>query len=98
MVEIILSNMGLLLVIAILTEAATEVLKQLFPDYIQDRVTYFVSIFVGIALAYALNANVFMLGGWAMHVSLIFAGLIASRGANFIHGVAKRLEIIKSFK
>ncbi|MGG1263871.1 hypothetical protein [Brevibacillus laterosporus] len=82
--------------VAFLTEALTEILKNVFPSTIKDKVTYGTSIAVGIALAYAFSLNVFGLTGLAAHASIIAAGMLASRGANYVNGFLKELGILKS--
>jgi len=96
MVETLIENGTLLVVIAVLTEAVTEIVKNLFPKgSIQDKVTYALSIIVGIVLAFAFNLNLFGLGGNAEYVSIVFAGIIASRGANYVNGFLKKFNILR---
>ncbi len=90
-----LTLIGLWLMVAVLTEAVTEILKNAFPNLIKDKVTYAVSIGVGVALAYAFTLNPFALTGIAAHVSIILAGVLASRGANYLNGIIKKLGIQK---
>lgn len=93
---VFLSNGVLLLVVAILTEAATEIVKNLFPlGVVEDKITYAVSIAIGVALALAFDLNVFGLEGYGEYVSIVFAGLIASRGANYVNGFLKKFEVLR---
>lgn len=96
MIEMILAQVGTLLLIAVLSESLTEIIKNMFSSVVQDKVTYFVSIAVGIVLAYAFGLNLFGLTGAWQHVSTVSAGLIASRGANYVNGFMKKLGILKS--
>jgi 1,4-dihydroxy-2-naphthoate octaprenyltransferase len=96
MVEIILAKIGLLLVIAFLTESLTEILKNVLPDgVIKDKLTYGLSIAVGILLTYSFGVNLFGLEGIGKHVSEIAAGILASRGANYVNGFAKKIGILR---
>lgn len=94
-VNTILANTALLLVVAILTESVTEVIKSLAPKVIKDKVTYAISIIVGITLAFSFELNLFGLEGYGGYVSIVFAGLIASRGANYVHDFLKKFDILK---
>lgn len=85
------------LLVAFLTETLTEILKNMVPNgAVKDKATYGLSIMLGIVLAYAFALNPFALAGVASHVSTVAAGLIASRGANFVNGFMKKAGIIKS--
>lgn len=88
-----LSLIALWLMVATLTEAVTEIIKNAMPDLVKDKVTYAVSIGVGILLAYAFTLNPFALTGVAAHVSIILAGILASRGANYLSGIVKKLQL-----
>lgn len=83
------------LLVALLTEGLTEVLKNLFPAVVQDKVTYTASIAIGIGLAYAFSLNPFGLVGIAAHASTVAAGILASRGANYLNGFLSKLGIVK---
>ncbi|MEC3466248.1 hypothetical protein P9149_30935, partial [Bacillus thuringiensis] len=65
LLQSMLENGALLVILAILTESLTEILKNMIPNRtIQDRFTYLLSIFVGISLAFAFNLNFFDLNGY----------------------------------
>lgn len=92
LLQSMLENGALLVILAILTESLTEILKNMIPNRtIQDRFTYLLSIFVGISLAFAFNLNFFDLNGYGKYISIISAGLLASRGANYANGFLKNL-------
>ena len=96
MVETVISSATILLIIAVLTESVTEVLKQVTPKgVIRDRVTYFVSIVVGVALAFAFDLNVFGLDGIGQHITTVAVGLIVSRGANYVNGFMKSIGALR---
>ncbi|KGP82417.1 MULTISPECIES: hypothetical protein [unclassified Paenibacillus] len=82
---------GLWMLVAGLTEAITEVIKKVMP--IKDTGTYAVSIIVGVGLAFAFGLNPFGLTGIAAYSSTVAAGLLASRGANYLSDWLKKLGI-----
>ncbi|HDW3054817.1 TPA: hypothetical protein RMI67_002433 [Bacillus cereus] len=96
LLQSMLENGALLVILAILTESLTEILKNMIPNRtIQDRFTYLLSIFVGISLAFAFNLNFFDLNGYGKYISIISAGLLASRGANYANGFLKKFDILR---
>jgi hypothetical protein len=87
------------LLVAILTEALTETIKLALPDVaIKGKATYFVSLSLGIVMAYAFGLNIFGLTGAGYHASVIAAGLIASRGANYVNGFMKQIGALRPTK
>lgn len=89
-------NLTQLLLVAVLSESLTEIVKNIFPNnVIKDRITYIISIIVGIGLAFAFDLNLLGLEGIAKYVSIVAAGLIASRGANYVNGFMKKFDILK---
>lgn len=98
MVETILMSAVALLVVATLTEALTEILKSVIvADKFKDKVTFFVSIAIGITLAIVLKINLFGLEDTlGQYVGMVCAGILASRGANYISGILKKFELVKS--
>ena len=86
----------MLVLVAILSESLTEVVKNALPKVVKNKITYVASIIIGVALAYAFDLNFLALEGvYAKHVSIVAAGLIASRGANYVHGLMKELGAIQ---
>lgn len=96
MVSVILANVGTLFLLAVITEALTEVFSQAFPDIFKGKVLYATSIVVGITLAFVLNVNLFALSGVYKYASYVCAGLLGSRGANFVNGFAQKVGLISS--
>lgn len=88
-----LTSISIWIMVAVLTEAVTEIIKNIFPNAIKDKVSYVTSIVVGIGLAYAFALNPFALAGVAAHASTILAGVLASRGANYLHGIVSKLNL-----
>ncbi|WP_145052474.1 hypothetical protein [Paenibacillus xylanexedens] len=82
----------LAVLVAFLTEAVTEVLKQVIP--IKDRMTYVVALVVGVGLAFVFQVDLFSLSGVGHYVSIALFGVLASRGANYINGFLKQIGAI----
>ncbi|MEK3838181.1 MULTISPECIES: hypothetical protein [unclassified Paenibacillus] len=82
----------LMAVVAFLSEALTEILKQAIP--IRDKQTYLLSIVVGVALAFTFKTDLFNLTGPGHYASIILCGVLASRGSNYINGLLKQIGII----
>lgn len=96
MLDTLLQYAASLLFIAFLTESLTEILKSVFPLHaFKGTVTYFVSVVVGIILALVLDVNILGLTDpLGYYVSIACAGLLASRGANYINGALKRFSVL----
>ncbi|OLP64409.1 hypothetical protein BACPU_26340 [Bacillus pumilus] len=89
-------NTALLVAVALLTETLTDIVKASLPDNkINGKITYFTSNLVGVLLAFAFNLNLFNLTGYGEYVSIVFAGLLASRGANYVNGFVKKFDILR---
>jgi len=86
------------ILVALLTEGVTEIVKALFPDKIRDKAAYATAIVVGIALAFALNLKLFDLTGPSAYIAIVAAGILASRGANYLNGFLKKMNIVKALK
>ncbi|MED1784461.1 hypothetical protein P4V43_21780 [Brevibacillus fortis] len=84
-------SLSLLTFMAILIEAVTEILKNAFP-VLKDRSTYILSILIGISLSLAFQVNPFGLDGSGYYVSAVLAGILTSRGANYLNGFVKKLN------
>ncbi|WP_432776002.1 hypothetical protein AAFJ72_03080 [Brevibacillus gelatini] len=90
MIDQFVHHATLLAFMAILVEAVTEITKNAFPS-LKDRATYILSIFIGIALSLAFQINPFGLAGNGYYVSAVLAGLLTSRGANYLNSLVKKL-------
>ncbi|MCP8973195.1 hypothetical protein MOD67_14170 [Bacillus licheniformis] len=96
MLDTFFASATLLLFTAILTESVTEIVKNLFPEgIIQDKATYVVSLIVGIVLVFTFDLNLFGLAGLGAVVAKVLAGIVASRGANYVNGFMKKFEILR---
>ncbi|CCF16592.1 putative uncharacterized protein [Brevibacillus laterosporus GI-9] len=95
MTELILEKAQLLILLSFLTESLTEIVKGLFSKWIQDQMTYFISILVGIVLCYSFEMNLFDMQHIWQHVSIVSAGLIVSRGANYVNIFVKSISVLQ---
>ncbi|AKF95679.1 hypothetical protein ABE137_25500 [Brevibacillus laterosporus] len=95
MTDVILEKAQLLILLAFLTESLTEIIKGLFSKWVKDQMTYSISILIGIILCYAFELNLFGLQHMWKHVSIISAGLIVSRGANYVHSFVKNVGMLQ---
>ncbi|MED1954601.1 hypothetical protein [Brevibacillus centrosporus] len=86
------------ILVALLTEGVTEIIKVMFPEHIRDKAAYATSIVVGIVLAFAFNLHLFELTGPSAYIATAAAGILASRGANYLNGFLKKVDIIKTIK
>lgn len=84
------------ILVAFLTEGVTEIIKVMFPEQIRDNAAYATSIAVGIALAFAFHLQLVDLSGFSSYVATAAAGILASRGANYLNGFLKKVGIIKT--
>ncbi len=90
----VITATGIWILVAGLTEAITEILKNVSPKMFKDKATYSLSIIIGISLSFAFRINPFGLEGWAGYTSTIATGILASRGANYLNGLLKKLNIL----
>ena len=80
-----LTTIAPLLLLAVLTEAITEQIKALLPDP-APRTKQLISMAVGIALATVLQVSLFVETAGLVHAAgIILAGLLCSRGSNYVH-------------
>jgi len=86
------------ILVALLTEGVTEIVKVVFPDKIRDKAAYATSIVVGIIMAFALNVQLFDLTGSSAHVTTAVTGILASRGANYLYSFLRKIDVIKTSK
>ncbi|QNR70401.1 hypothetical protein IAQ67_29040 (plasmid) [Paenibacillus peoriae] len=94
----VMGAVAMWLFVAGLTEALTELVKNLLPNLVKDKVTYVASIVIGVALAFVFGLNPFGLAGIGAYASTVIAGVLASRGANYLNGLLKKLGILQSNK
>lgn len=85
-----LTNIGELLatlvLVGFLTETTVEILKQfVLKTKWEAQALYVLSIVVGILLCVALDVSLFAGSMLAHYVGIIICGLVASRGANYVH-------------
>lgn len=87
-----------LLLLAVLVEAATEIVK----DIRNKGLTFHqvVALVFGQLLAWGSGLNVLMMVGvegspWLSYVGYVLTGLIISRGAGYVHALWDRLAAVK---
>jgi len=85
-----------LILLAVLTEAITEQIKELLTDP-APRTKQLISMGVGLALAALLQVSLFSDTAGTIHVAgIILAGLLCSRGSNYIHDLYGMIAATKS--
>lgn len=93
-ISVLLAN---LLLVAFLTETVIEVLKNfVIRMKLSEAFVYTLSILVGVIIAFALQVSLFTdANSFAYYVGIVIAGLVASRGANYIHNFIGNLPLKK---
>ena len=75
-----------LAMLAVLSEAITEQIKSALPVEPSPQVTRLIALGVGLALALMLQISLFAQATGATNVvGMILAGLVCSRGSNYVH-------------
>lgn len=83
-----------LVVLGTLVESLTEVLKLLFVDGKLNK-SQLVSIVVGLVLAFTINLDLFIAIGLSPvipYVGIVAAGILISRGGNYVHDFISRIN------
>lgn len=90
-VNVLLVN---LLFLAFLSETVVEILKNfVIRVKMNETFMYLLSVVVGIVLAIALQVSLFTQGNFfAYCVGIVICGLVASRGANYVHNFVGNLS------
>lgn len=84
--NITLVAVGTLVLLAVLCEAVTEQLKDLLPEEAPPNVKRLISLGVGLVLAVLLKVSLFEGATGSVQIAgIILAGLLCSRGSNYIH-------------
>lgn len=93
-------NITVIFALAIITEAIIEyaktILKMVEDGEKKTAITQCVAIVLCVSLAFAFDADIFEYVGITVNhiVGIILTGIIASRGANYIHDFLKRINEI----
>lgn len=83
---ITLAAIAPLVMLAVLSEAITEQIKSALPAELSAQVIRLVSLGVGLVLAFVLQVSLFAQStGAANVVGMVLAGLVCSRGSNYVH-------------
>ncbi len=88
--SITLTAIAPLIMLAVLAEAVTEQIKDVLPTDLlgTPQAKRLVSLIVGLALAAMLRVSLFAdATGSVQVVGILLAGLLCSRGANYVHDV-----------
>jgi len=80
-----------LLSLAAVTEAIVEIIKTAVPVNFSDNGKTVLALAVSVALAFVFNVSLISVSGPTYFVGVLLAGLVSSRGSNYIHSLANVL-------
>lgn len=80
--------------VSVITEAVVEVIKTVIPVTLTDNGKKMLSVVISIALAATFNVSLVSSSGLTYFIGILLAGLVSSRGSNYIHSLE---DIVKSF-
>lgn len=93
---IAITTIAPLVLLAVLTEAITEQIKELLPNP-DPRTKQLISMGIGLLLAALLNVSLFAdATGTIQAAGIILSGLLCSRGSNYIHDFYGMIAATKS--
>ena len=90
-------NIAVIVAVAVLIEGLVEYGKNIANMFYEgDRktgVTQIVTIIIGIALAFAFNANMFVPLGLSVnnYVGMVLTGIVMSRGSNYVSDLITKI-------
>lgn len=90
-------NITIIIAVAILIEAIVEygktIMKMVEDGEKKTAITQCMTIILGILLAFAFDADLFILVGITVNhtIGIVLTGIIASRGSNYISDFIKRI-------
>lgn len=85
--------------LAILNEATTEIVKTIIPVKLSENGTKVIAATTSVVLAFALDVSISSGTTEISHyVGVFLAGLVASRGSNFVHAIGDVINKIKTNK
>lgn len=96
-VENLIYPLAGLLGVSVLTEAVVEIIKSVVPKQMTENAKRIMALIVSIIIALVLNVSI-LTGGWTFYVGVILAGMISSRGSNYIHSLSAILEVYAKVK
>jgi hypothetical protein len=79
--------------VAVMTEAVVEIIKTVVPATLTDNGKKILALVVSIILAFTFNVSLVSTSGPTYFVGILLAGLVASRGSNYVHSLE---DIVKS--
>lgn len=80
-----------LIVLAVLAEAATEQIKDVLPKEPSDQGNCLIALGVSLGLAVLLRISLFEATGTINAAGILLAGMLCSRGSNYIHDLYGKL-------
>lgn len=89
-----MSTLTTVLVLSLLVEITTEIIKSSFP-FIKDFRTQFVSMILGVIISFATSTGVFSALDIKISIPALdffITGLIISRGSNIVHDLIKKIN------
>ena len=88
-----------LLGVSALTEAMVEMVKSFMPNTeLSTNGKRILALVVSIIISFGLNVSIFQVDGPTYFIGILLAGLISSRGSNYIHDLAKILAGVAALK
>lgn len=96
--QLTISPIAPLLILAVIIEQITERIKVLLPENVNPRVKEYVSIGVGMLMAFACQMSLFAdVSGSMKVIGIVLTGLFCSRGSNYVHDLADMFKNIGNY-
>lgn len=84
--QIDLNIINQLIAVAVIVESMTELIKSFSPNIFTPQIKQYVALWVSMAIALVFKLSVFGTdNNGVLTLGIIFSGLIASRGSNYVH-------------
>ncbi len=93
--DMLISILTNLIGLAFVTEATVEILKNIF-SITDDRIKFGISVIVGIVTSLATNFDLLGGNGVQYYAGILLAGILVSRGGNYLHEIVKILQSLSS--
>lgn len=83
--------------LAVLGEATTEIVKTVIPAKLSENGTKVLALGVSLGLAATLDVSILSNATPVTHyVGVFLAGLVASRGSNYVHTLGSMIDAVKT--
>lgn len=79
--------------VSVLTEATVEVIKTIVPVTLTENGKKILAVVTSVILAATFNVSLVESSGLTYFVGILLAGLVSSRGSNYLHSLE---DIVKS--